>query len=175
MLKRLRKELLEANSTEEVQALNLQMHAAEVDLNYTQYSPLAEIYISLYPPKKEDDSSETMEEGTDSKPPVWAEVEKCMEEGTLNRLRNRTPTLPLKAPRKLEIKPAKRKPQPDPDATLGMNRRQRRSQGGVKERSRTKNNSAGFERNQAFGALEVAKNSSGGGFDEGSDGGFFEE
>lgn len=152
------------------------MHAAEVDLNYTQYHPLTETYISLYPQKKEDrGGSEPTGEGTRSRPPVWAEVEKCMEEGTLDRLRNRAARLSLKVPRKLEVRPSKRKIQPSPTETLGMNRRERRSQSGIKEHSRTKNKSMGFERNQAFGVLEGAKNSGGGVVDEGSDGGFFEE
>jgi hypothetical protein len=152
------------------------MHVAEVDLNYTHYHPLTETYISLYPQKKEDEGgSESTGEGTRSKPPMWAEVEKCMEEGTLDRLRNRAPKLPLKAPRKLEIRPAKRKPQPGPTETFGMNRRERRSQSGVKEHIRTEKKSMGLERNQAFGALESAKNSGGGPDDEESDGGFFED
>lgn len=185
-LKKLRKRLLETQSTEEVEQLKEEMHILEVDLNYTQYHPLSETYISLYPPKG---SKEDAEDKADkAKPPMWKEVEKCMEEGTLDRLRNRKPditistTKPVKLP---ERKSIKHKPVPKPKLeeqapsidTTGMNRRQRRAQRGVKDSRATKiakNKSTGFSKNQAFGAVEGAR------ADEAqdgnvSDGGFFEE
>lgn len=73
------------------------MHITEVDLNYSQYYPLSERYISLYPPKgadgPEQDESEDIE--AQEKPPMWAEIERRMEEGTLMQLRNRASTAPV--------------------------------------------------------------------------------
>ncbi|KAF5873601.1 putative rrna-processing protein efg1 protein [Botrytis fragariae] len=185
-LKKLRKRLLESESTEEVEQLKDEMHILEVDLNYTQYHPLSETYISLYPPKGSGEDTE--DKATKEKPPMWKEVEKCMEEGTLDRLRNRKPdvtvstTKPVRLPERKLVKP-KSIPQPKPVVqapaidTTGMNRRQRRAQRGVKDTRATKiakNKSTGFSKNQAFGAVEGAR------ADEAqdgnvSDGGFFEE
>jgi hypothetical protein len=58
-LKKLRKRILEAASTNEVEALKTQLHVAEVDLNYTQYCPLNEPYVSLYPLKDSAKSGST--------------------------------------------------------------------------------------------------------------------
>ncbi|KAF7948393.1 uncharacterized protein EAE97_003804 [Botrytis byssoidea] len=185
-LKKLRKRLLESESTEEVEQLKDEMHILEVDLNYTQYHPLSETYISLYPPKGSGDDAE--DKATKEKPPMWKEVEKCMEEGTLDRLRNRKPditvstTKPVRLPERKLVKP-KLTPEAKPVVqapaidTTGMNRRQRRAQRGVKDSRATKiakNKSTGFSKNQAFGAVEGAR------ADEAqdgnvSDGGFFEE
>ena len=178
-LKKLRRQLLEAKSTDEVEALKEQMHVAEVDLNYTQYCPLSEVYVSLYPQKSFTGDGEKAEMAEAApKPPMWAEVEKCMEEGSLDRLRNRASTTrAVAAPKPLGTKPAKPKPKPQAATldTTGMNRRERRSQrakgaGPV----RTKNKSMAFERNQAFGASQAVQSN---GADDGddSDGGFFEE
>ena len=159
------------------------MHVAEVDLNYTQYCPLSEVYVSLYPQKSStDDRDDTEKAEAAPKPPVWAEVEKCMEEGTLGRLRNRVSAIKaITAPKPLEMRPAKPKPKPQPTMvdTTGMNRRERRRQR-VKEVGgpvRTKNKSMAFERNQAFGASQAARNNTVQDDDSGddSDGGFFEE
>lgn len=177
-LKKLRRRLLETKSTDEVEALKEQMHVAEVDLNYTQYCPLSEVYVSLYPQKSSTGDGESAEMAEAApKPPMWAEVEKCMEEGTLDRLRNRASTTKAVAtPKPLGTRPARPKPKPQA-ATLdmtGMNRRERRSQR-VKDTGpvRTKNKSMAFERNQAFGASQGQSNGTDDGDD--SDGGFFEE
>lgn len=186
-LKKLRKRLLETKSTEEVEALKKEMYTTEVDLNYTQYFPLSEIYVSLYPPKKaatedEEEEGEAEEEEPKPKPPMWAEVEKCMKVGTLDKLRNRKPAVSASTPKTLQKKPAKERPvkpipkpipQPQIDTT-GMNRRQRRSQRGITvDYKATKNKSMAFAKNQAFGAEEGAKADEA--RDGDSDGGFFEE
>ena len=154
------------------------MHVAEVDLNYTQYYPLSESYVSLYPQKSSTDDEkggETTEAAP--RPVMWAEVEKCMEEGTLNRLRNRVSTAKaITAPRPPDMRPVK--PKPKQAATLdttGMNRRQRRSQG-LKDvfAGKTKNKSMAFERNQAFGSSQANNRVEDDGEDD-SDGGFFEK
>ncbi|KAH9222679.1 hypothetical protein DL95DRAFT_325640 [Leptodontidium sp. 2 PMI_412] len=176
-LKKLRKRLLEAKSTEEVETLKSQMHIVEVDLNYTQYCPLSEVYISLYPPTNSGDDEgddSKMEREAKPKPPMWAEVEQAMEDGTLNRLRNRTSTAPVKIPkisttprtgeRKL-LKP-RSKPEPAPVDTTGLNRRQRRKLLGVQDtRGKTKPKMNGESH---VTEANVAQ-------DDGSDGGFFED
>ncbi|CAL3964718.1 unnamed protein product [Diplocarpon coronariae] len=129
-MKKLRKQLLTTRSTEEVDSLKAQMHIAEVDLNYTQYHPLSETYISLYPPAdSQGEEGDSKKDGKMRKPPVWAEVERAMEEGTLDRLRNRRPNAPVKITKPVkpvDRKPAKVKPDPDPVDTTGLNRRERR-------------------------------------------------
>ena len=169
---------METKSTEEVKELKSQMHIAEVDLNYTQYCPLSEVYVSLYPQKSAEQIAEgSNEEGSRPKPPLWAEVEKATEEGMLDQLRNRVSNVAVAPTTRLEIRPAKTKPPPAVVYTSGMNRRERRSQRGVDQPSRAKNKSMGFERNQAFGASEGAKNNDAQDVGDGeeSDGGFFEE
>lgn len=175
LLKKLRKRLIEAESTEEVETLKTQMHVAEVDLNYTQYYPLSEPYVSLYPPKgkgtteKEDDETEESQ----PKPKMWAEVEKCMENKTLDKLRNKAlkSATPANTSRRLEKRSTKVKPQAEVDTT-GMNRRERRSLRNAGKEGKAKNKSMGFEKNQAFGATLGAQMDEA---EDDSDGGFFEE
>ena len=180
-MKKLRKRLLETESTHEVEALKEQMHIAEVDLNYTQYCPLSEPYVSLYPQKSSTADGENGSEkaGPAPKPALWAEVEKCMEDGTLNRLRNRLSATKAIATRKpLEMRPPKPKPKPQAAIvdTTGMNRRERRSLRVKKtDPSRTKNKSMGFEKNKAFGATQAIHNVAEGEDGDDSEGGFFEE
>lgn len=197
-MKRLRKELLEATSDDQVESIKRQLHVAEVDLNYTQFCPLGEVYVSLYPRKsqaedeeeEEVDDEEKVEVNTPSKPPMWAEIERRMEESTLDELRNRiAPVVASTAPRKIEKRsaPEKRKlqpafiPAPEPELpeidTSGMNRRERRKLLRIKEpKVKTKSKSAGFEKNQAFGAAQAASNYYKDHVeDDGSDGGFFED
>ena len=138
--------------------MKLKMHAAEVDLNYTQFCPLSERYVSLYPPSKGIDNQageDTTEQEPAAKPPMWVEVENCMEEGTLVRLRNRDTTQP-RSSRTLELRPPRSKPKasPPPPDTSGLNRRERRSQNRGQEQGRKKNKSAGFEKNELFGASQ---------------------
>jgi hypothetical protein len=180
-LKKLRKRILEAASTNEVEALKTQLHVAEVDLNYTQYCPLNEPYVSLYPLKdsaKEEDQAE--KDTTKSKPSMWAEVEKCMEEGTLNKLRNRAAPIQADRSKPLQIKPAKTpkiKQQPAINTT-GLNRRERRraEREAMEGKGKNRNKSIGFEKNKAFGAAQAAeKNAREAIKDDDSDGGFFEE
>ncbi|KAJ5834495.1 rRNA-processing protein EFG1 [Penicillium robsamsonii] len=74
--------------------LAAKIHTCQVNLNYSIYYPLTEKYISIYPsgkPDATDPKSELQTEETksnDTKPPLWPVVEKCMEEKTLDLLRN---------------------------------------------------------------------------------------
>lgn len=154
------------------------MHEAEVDLNYTQFCPLSERYVSLYPQQKKTDiegGEDAMDTEPPAKPPMWAEVEQCMENGTLVRLRNRDTTQP-RTSKTLELRPAKPKPKAvlPPSDTSGMNRRERRSQHRVQEGGKKKNKSVGFEKNEVFGASESVIRVDANDADE-SDGGFFED
>ncbi|KAJ5574359.1 uncharacterized protein N7459_008786 [Penicillium hispanicum] len=80
--------------------LKRKIHAARVNLNYTIYYPLTEKYLSLYPKSKgkasdnagaesesEPESKEKMKQADEPKPALWSVVEKCMEEGNLDLLR----------------------------------------------------------------------------------------
>lgn len=90
MLKKLKKRLLEATNTEEVEEIKAQMHIYEVDQNYAHYYPLNERYVSLYPQRgkeKPEDEEESKTIDTSKKPELWAEIERRMEEGTLKELR----------------------------------------------------------------------------------------
>jgi rRNA-processing protein Efg1 len=86
------------------------LHEARVDLNYTVYAPLDQKYISLYPstPKEgkdqdhkdwdkvahdlgnvlKDDEAGILRNDHGLKPPLWYEVEKAMENDTLEVLRD---------------------------------------------------------------------------------------
>ncbi|CZT03639.1 related to rRNA-processing protein efg1 [Rhynchosporium agropyri] len=172
-LKRLRKRLLETKSTEEVETLKAEMHIVEVDLNYTQYHPLSEAYISLYPNVSSagGEEEETRGDTGKSKPPIWAEVEQAMEDGTLRKLRNRTSNAPVRVPMKpkmVDRKPARARarPEPVPVDITGLNRRERRKLLGVKD-TRGKTNP---KSNGASHATEADV-----GQDDDSDGGFFED
>ena len=154
-----------------MEALKKQIHLAEVDLNYTKYFPLSEVYISLYPPAYEAVDEEQTSEAAETKPrpPMWAEIEKCTEEGTLDQLRNRAQNSPVKPPKTLGKRAAKPKPQAPTTVDFGRNRKERRSQHRVQDSGRAKNNS------MAFGASPVVLQSNGMDDGENSDGGFFEE
>lgn len=84
------------SSTPAYTALQAQIHEAEVDLNYALYYPLQEKYTSLYPRTAGQNPGQTRKEiggrgekvvGAE-KPPIWALVEKCMADGTLEALRD---------------------------------------------------------------------------------------
>lgn len=94
------------NSPEEQETLDREIHNAEVDLNYTLYHPLTKKYSSLFPRKETQEASDgtatsatkTMQARQD-KPAMWAVVESCMENGTLQALRDgnlRTGAAPVK-------------------------------------------------------------------------------
>jgi hypothetical protein len=149
--------------------LKNQIHKAEVDLNYTQFFPLAEVYVSLY-------TSKTAP-GEGPKPPMWTEVERSMEDGTLSRLRNRPPARRVSVLKAVQSKLANVKPQSPAVDTSGLNRRERRKLLGVQGFAKSKNKSLPSNRSQAPGAQEggksiIALNVEDDGSE--SDGGFFE-
>lgn len=97
-LKRL-KNLASKTEPQNTELLDLRekIHRAQVDLNYTLYCPLNEKYTSLYKRTDHTGSADiTMSDATPStcestaetlKPPMWSAVENCMEDGTLEALR----------------------------------------------------------------------------------------
>lgn len=109
MLKKLKKQLLEATTTEEVEDIKTKMHVVEVDLNYTHYYPLNERYVSLYPQKGAEEEENTKEKEA-VKPPVWAEIEKRMEDGTLKELRYGVREGHAERPKSQKPKPSATKP-----------------------------------------------------------------
>ncbi|RKF74093.1 rRNA-processing protein efg1 [Golovinomyces cichoracearum] len=95
-VKKIRKLILSAGSTEAVQNFNEQLHEAEVDLNYTLYHPLGEVYISLYPKKTTSEKEDHDQNAARKKPTIWYEIEEAMVNGTLERIRNRISIRPIK-------------------------------------------------------------------------------
>jgi hypothetical protein len=104
MAKQLRKQIEQTTDPEEKVALKSDLHIAEVDAHYARYFPFLERYVSLYPiakkakESKADDEDEEADEKSLAKlalraprPPLWATVEKAMEEGqeALQNLRDR--------------------------------------------------------------------------------------
>lgn len=96
-LKRARKELelCEEGENETQAALEEKVRTAEVDVNYAQYFPLDEHYVSLFPRKPvgvEDKTEEKTNEGVErlgkGDEEVRRRIEECMLAGTLEDLRN---------------------------------------------------------------------------------------
>lgn len=102
-LLRREKDLAGSEQTSGLESLRRKIHVARVNLNYTIYYPLNDKYISLYADdhkqkqQKETDLESQTEDtnhtasstsSSDTKPAMWYTVEKCMQEGTLDRLRN---------------------------------------------------------------------------------------
>ncbi|BCS29167.1 Efg1 domain-containing protein [Aspergillus puulaauensis] len=101
----------EGTRKKKLEKLDARLHIARVNLNYTIYYPLTEKYISIYAEKKkskgekggqDEDGDQDMEEeeeqerqgedglsasATAEKLAMWRTVEKCMEGGTLDLLR----------------------------------------------------------------------------------------
>ncbi|KAF2649354.1 hypothetical protein K491DRAFT_577001, partial [Lophiostoma macrostomum CBS 122681] len=130
-----------SNENRDTEELRQQIHRAEVDLNYAMYYPLMKPYSSLYPrgnrddnrPEdgiggvKSDDASSAKHRRGDVE--MWNDVERAMEEGTLEELRNSSVGVPkpaLKAlPTRERQKPkSERKQKPQPN--VAQNRREKR-------------------------------------------------
>lgn len=94
------KALTDSSNGAAAAALEQEIYIAQVNLNYTIYYPLAEKYIALYATQqKKKKTGESADDGDSKtvykpvhataaeKPPMWHVVERCMKEGTLDRLR----------------------------------------------------------------------------------------
>ena len=83
----------ELGDNEQKRKLERALHVAQVDLNYTQYSPLAWPYVSMWPRKHDDteqDQQAEEEAGPKGDVEMWRRVEAATEDGAraLDRLRN---------------------------------------------------------------------------------------
>ncbi|KAL9632153.1 MAG: hypothetical protein Q9164_005501 [Protoblastenia rupestris] len=96
-LKKLKSRLAEAMpSSVEYQRLEKAMHQAEIDVNYTLYHPLTEKYLSLFQGNKGGKSASPMSDSSNgvtgqqisNRPHIWFVVEQCMQEGSLDALRD---------------------------------------------------------------------------------------
>lgn len=100
-LKQVQKKAKDAEGDLEQEIWEEKVHEAQVDLNYTQYYPLDMAYSALFPgkavkSKKGKEASEVDGEGVggmtavekQGDPDMWKIVEKCMEQGKLDALRN---------------------------------------------------------------------------------------
>lgn len=97
-LKRARKELQGCEHASDKRAeLEKRVKDAEVDVDYAQYFPLDQNYVSLFPRKQDDGSGEGDRDSLDGQSPaaerkgdvgMWERVKQCMADGTLDALRN---------------------------------------------------------------------------------------
>lgn len=181
-LKKSRRRLLEAKSEEEVTTAKARMHVAEVDLNYTQYYPLYQRYISLYPQKdvggSETGNQDEHIDDTTKKSPMWAEVEKRMVNGTLDQLRNGSSATVVRQGKIRNSKPTTMKSKTGSNQaklTSQVNGAASKSQAGfarpskVSRRSSEHQKSGPGERHVSNRTTDVKD------VDDESDGGFFEE
>lgn len=131
---------------------NEKVRIAEIDYNYTIYSPLTEKYISLYPKGSngKDVSSESTEQekskeekvlAVEGKPPLWHVVEQCMADGNLQDLREG----------KLDIGPDGKKNEKKPVKTQQSSTKSKKQQGSQQEKrdTTTKKSESGEERKVA--------------------------
>lgn len=169
-IKQLRKRLLEAQSTDEVETIKALLHVAEVDLNYTQYCPLAEIYVGLYSKSGGDDVEDEADNDIErKKPPMWAEVEKRMEEGSLDELRNRRQFALVSRPK--PQKKTKQKPVDKPLAPVVRDQPKKETISGTARLNRSERRSRvpSAKRKEMASVPEMEEDANM------SDGGFFEE
>jgi hypothetical protein len=168
-----------AKSTEEVEDIKAQMHIAEVDLNYTHYYPLNIRYVSLYPQKNNSvDKDDDLDSGADApatKPPMWAQVEKCMIDDTLDQLRDgrkgkaeEAPKLQKLRSQRSETKPAPARSSPKLQTNNTSDKHPKTSQKHSSKSTRQSNSHATTEHGGKGAAVDSDA-------DDESDGGFFEE
>lgn len=93
-LKQSRKTLEACEDNEAREALQRNVHIKEVDLNYTQYYPYMTVYQSLLKKEKGSDGqdkytpNDEQEDGAKGNHVIWREVEKAMENKTLDKLKD---------------------------------------------------------------------------------------
>ena len=88
-LKKLRIRLEKGTSgSAETTSLQSEVHAAEVDLNYTLFYPLDEKYISLFPRSGRGKIDTSTKQNSEKRPSLWKVVEQCMADESLEKLRD---------------------------------------------------------------------------------------
>jgi hypothetical protein len=121
LIKQVKRKIEATEDPSEIEALQLELHTAEVDEAYALHFPHAEPYISLYTntaESKDDGESNHKSILSAERPPMWSIVEKAMEEGpeALSRLRERKSTeSTVRAGRPERTRP--KAPPKKPDAT----------------------------------------------------------
>ncbi|KAK4165294.1 hypothetical protein QBC43DRAFT_260105 [Cladorrhinum sp. PSN259] len=98
---KLEKKLAQATDPEEIARLKIDLHKAQVDIDYCIYYPFVEPYQSLYAKPAAGEQEDESEEKKDvaakylnvERPPMWTLIERTREEGkqALERLQNRQP------------------------------------------------------------------------------------
>jgi hypothetical protein len=111
-VKRLTKRLSTLDDESEKSELMRKIHSADVDVNYAIYYPLLKPYVSLFPSPKKDKgaSAKSLDETTNTgnnvigatdgpkgNIEIWNAVEKAMEDGTLEALRNSRDGISMRA------------------------------------------------------------------------------
>jgi len=89
-LKKARQRLIECSDTSQLPALQEEVHLCDVDLQYTLYHPLNEVYSSLYKKEGKDKEKESEAEGkhdVDRSAKMWKIVEAAMASNQLGELR----------------------------------------------------------------------------------------
>jgi hypothetical protein len=140
--------------------LEKDVHTLQIDLNYTQYYPLAQTYSALYPTKKGADGKEIgdeekMRQDVRGNPEIWKEVEQATKDGErrLEELRHRIDWDRIRTMTLVVPKPA--------TATTSGSAGKEKNGGGMRLDAKTGNESYGGVRLDAQ-------------MDDDSDGGFFE-
>jgi len=91
-LKKARQNLIQCSDPSLLDGFTQQVHLCDIDLNYTQYSPLNEAYSSLYMSKSKQDAKAEQETDTaptvDRSAPMWKVVEKASAQNKLQDLRD---------------------------------------------------------------------------------------
>lgn len=91
-LKKARQNLIQCADPSLLDDLTQQVHLCDIDLNYTQYSPLNEAYSSLYMTKNKEDEKADSDAGNaptvNRSAPMWKVVEKASEQNKLQDLRD---------------------------------------------------------------------------------------
>jgi len=89
-LKKARQQLIECSDASQLPALQQDVHLCDVDLQYTLYHPLNEVYSSLYKKEGKDKGKEAEAEGmheVDRSAKMWKVVEAAMVSNQLGELR----------------------------------------------------------------------------------------
>lgn len=89
-LKKARQRLIECSDASQLPALQQDVHLCDVDLQYTLYHPLNEVYSSLYKKEGKDKDKEAEAEGkheVDRSAKMWKVVEAAMVSNQLGELR----------------------------------------------------------------------------------------
>lgn len=144
---------------DEVESVKGEVKDLEVDVNYAIYFPLERDYVSLYPTrrKKGDEEGEEAapEEGEGKRQgdaEMWEKVKRCMEEGTLQDLREgrlegdgaELDSKPIERPQKVKKKESKKPQKPQKAGKQREERRETTQEGHREESEESDDDGQGF-------------------------------